>query len=592
MKRFSVPRLLCVLAAISCTCAALTFAVQVAPTPAKASSATPASPDTSGLIILDIATPEKGELPPVVFDHNKHTQGENPAATCETCHSGHSLRLAEGKKGKDLENAFHDSCISCHAEVKSRGKASPPQKAECRSCHNANALPLAKAPKNKPGDKPMNLPGGRVDGGFDASLHARHVASAKIENCASCHHQTKVPLSSPSLKVDSCRSCHAASPGDAVVPGSTGAPPFAQAAHTSCISCHMNVAKSGTPVPLTCDSCHSLAKKAGYAKLDPVPRLKAGQPDMIVMGASASTANTRSGDLPVVSPGQSLPDKKLADTTAPQTSMPPVAFNHKNHETTVDSCISCHHNTLQKCSSCHTPTGSAKGGNVTLALSMHAIDSNRSCMGCHESRKTAKPECAGCHAIMPRAKTAQSNCQSCHTPANVSGAKQLYPPRMPVIHGPGPALPPGALPVAGPPAVAPPPPPGTLEREALAKAPESISIGILANEFEPSVFPHKRVVESLIAGLEVTSPGMMTFHSEPYSLCASCHHNSRPTATPASCATCHSKATPKTPDGGTPLRTAYHQQCMSCHTAMNIKPAATDCAGCHAKRVTPGKGGR
>lgn len=539
IHRFSLPRLFGVLAAVSCTCATLAVAAQVAPPSEK----TP--PDTSGTVILDIAAPKKGDMPPVAFDHNKHTQGERPGETCASCHDGGALSAIEGKTGKELENAFHDTCLTCHAEIKAKGKASPPQKAECRSCHDANALP---ATKNEAGKKNPQ----RTDGGFDSSLHARHAASDKItvtgsaDNCASCHHPTTVPLSSPALKADSCRSCHAASATNDVkgAKGADNAPPYSKVAHKTCITCHETLSAKGANLPLTCDSCHNAAKKAGYAKLNPAPRLVSGQPDTVIMGAPSPAI---SRDLPIPAPKQSLPDASLANARQQQPSMDPVIFDHKLHEASVDTCRTC-----------HMPTGKGPG---SVTVSMHKADADLSCMSCHNTIKTAKLECAGCHAIMPKTKATEARCESCHT---LSKSK---------------------------------PPVGALEREALAKAPADISIGALANEYEPSVFPHKRVVESLIAGMEKSSPGMMQFHSTPYALCASCHHYSPPSAKPPTCASCHSKTgtnvvTPSRANNTPSLQAAYHQQCISCHTAMNIKPAATDCAGCHAKRVTPGKIGK
>lgn len=362
-----------------------------------------------------------------------------------------------------------------------------------------------------------------------------------------------------------------------------GAPPFAEAAHDTCIRCHIALASPERPLPLTCDSCHNAAKKAGYATISPLPRLDAGQPDIVRMGGGSSPENEA---LPLAP--KPLPDGSPAETGRSRASATPVTFDHKRHEAATESCRSCHHNTLQQCSSCHTPAGGAKGGNIPLATAMHKADSPLSCVGCHETRKTAQKECAGCHALTPVKKSSQVNCASCHTPLPKA-------PGLPPESSPGAGLPggnasaPDTLQAAAPPA-------GTREREALARAPATISIGALANEYEPSVFPHKRVVESLISGMENAAPGMMRFHAEPYALCASCHHNSPPSAAPPPCATCHSMtgnaAATSSPNPIPSLRTAYHRQCMSCHTAMTIKPAATDCAGCHAKRGPLPNGGR
>lgn len=569
-KRFSLPRLLGVLAAISCTCATLAIAAQVAPRPESA------PPDASGVIILDIAAPEKGDMPPVAFDHIKHTPGPYPGETCANCHEDGMVNTVKRKAGNDLKDAYHDACLTCHTDVKSKGEASPPQKAECRSCHDASALPAAKGKTAQGKTVPQ-----RMDGGFDASLHAKHVASDTIiamgdtDTCATCHHATKVPFSLPNLKADSCRSCHPAAPG---ARGAEKAPPYSEVAHATCISCHASFDAKGENLPLTCDSCHSAVKKAGYAKLRSVPRLAAGQPDTILLGGSSAAADR---GLPPAIQQQSVPGASRAQSTQQQPAMAPVVFDHKLHEASVDTCRTC-----------HMPTGKGVG---VVTVNMHKAETDLSCMNCHNRRKMTKAECAGCHAIMPQTKATEARCESCHKPVK-SGA--VHPPEaamQPVEYLPM-ANPPMQAPMQAP-MKAPALPAGALEKAALEKAPASISIGTLAKEYEPSVFPHKRVVESLISGMEHASPGMTTFHSAPYALCASCHHNGPPSATPPSCASCHSKTGTNTagssPTNTTPsLQAAYHRQCISCHTAMNIKPAATDCAGCHTKRVTPGKGER
>lgn len=546
-KRFPLPRIFGVLAAMACACAVLGLAAQAAPAKQEIAS------DQSGIIILDVATPKgQGQLPPVAFDHNLHTRGENAAESCVNCHDGASaknkavFRDVAGKSGKELENAFHTGCVSCHADLKAKNLASGPQKAECRSCHNPSALPARDAAAQK-----------KVDGGFDASLHARHIASPMIvapgsaENCAACHHPLLNPIS-PDLKADSCRSCHQSR-------GETSKAAFADVAHGKCISCHLALAPSGVKAPVTCAACHNAAAKAEYAKLTPAPRLQVGQPDSVAMGVPPSAKDSAVPTPPPAVEG-ALPDAELDAATQRQPSMPPVVFNHKLHEAATESCVGCHHNTLQKCSSCHTPDGNDKGGKVTLMTAMHSPTSNASCVGCHETRKTAAPECAGCHAVMPKSKAAQSNCASCHVPPAASPAGAAKPDLASII----------------------------------AAAPETVSIGAMANEYEPVAFAHRQHIEKLVAGIDKTSPGMMRFHAEPYALCASCHHNSPLSATPPTCASCHAKGTGdlkaalqqnERPE----LKTAYHQQCMSCHTSMGLaKPANADCASCHAKRA-PGR---
>ena len=543
LKRFSLSRLLGFLAAIVCTCAILGLAAQVAP--AKQG-------ENFGVIILDITSDQqgKGQLPPVAFDHDRHTKGDSVDKTCVSCHNpgtnaARTFKDTAQKNGKAQEDAFHAGCISCHVDMKAKGLSTGPQQAECRSCHNAAAIPSKSAEAN------------RTDGGLDASLHARHIASPLIvaagsdKNCIVCHHSVEKQVS-PGVVADSCRSCHF----DRKIAENTGIPAFADIAHKQCISCHQSLASTGVKAPLACSSCHDATTKAGYKKLSPVPRLDAGQPDVVYMG-SQTPANP-SGDS---AEQENIPPPSTTEhTTQTPQSVVPVVFNHKLHEGTTNSCTSCHHKTLQKCSSCHTSTGSPKGGNVPLATAMHMPSSNLSCIGCHETRKTTKAECAGCHTIIPKTKAGKTNCTSCHVPPPSQQQGQK-------------TQPPASL--AG----------------IIAASPATVTIGTLSKEFEPVVFQHKEHVEKLVAGIESASPGMMRFHADPYALCASCHHNSPPSAAPPTCVSCHTRdintVKAALQQNGVPaLKAAYHQQCMSCHTGMGLtKPANTACASCHVPRA-------
>jgi hypothetical protein len=125
--------------------------------------------------------------------------------------------------------------------------------------------------------------------------------------------------------------------------------------------------------------------------------------------------------------------------------------------------------------------------------------------------------------------------------------------------------------------------------------PEKVVIKALADEYQPSELPHRKIVLTLARAVK-DSPLAGAFHADPTTLCQGCHHNSPPSVKPPRCASCHGK--PFT-DGGRPgLKAAYHNQCMGCHTAMGIDqpaaanslgldkptPAATDCTGCHKKK--------
>ena len=47
----------------------------------------------------------------------------DPSLLCASCH----------KTGRDLENAFHEACITCHDKEKAAGKVTGPR--TCGECH-------------------------------------------------------------------------------------------------------------------------------------------------------------------------------------------------------------------------------------------------------------------------------------------------------------------------------------------------------------------------------------------------------------------------------------------------------------------------
>ncbi len=79
------------------------------------------------------------------------------------------------------------------------------------------------------------------------------------------------------------------------------------------------------------------------------------------------------------------------------------------------------------------------------------------------------------------------------------------------------------------------------------------------------------------------------FHTDPATLCVTCHHNSPASVNPPKCVSCHSKTiNPAEPDRPS-LLAAYHLQCMSCHADMKVaRPQKTDCTTCHKLRVQEG----
>ena len=538
---------------------------------------------------------KKLEMPPAVFLHDEHTKAL--AATgqdCSVCHTptanGHTVkfqRKEDGTDAKKLENIYHNGCIGCHENMASNNQKTGPLDGECRACHDTKLPFKAEQKPVKMGSKP---------------LHYLHVSSKAIvnpanseENCGVCHHVYDEKLNKLVWKKgqeDACAACH----GEKAV-GST--PSLQTAVHTKCVWCHENVAQSSRAYltaqveakkaaepkstkklsakevqaeaaaeaasieaaivtgPTTCAGCHTEEAQSKFKQVNPVPRLMRGQPDATVL-------------LPV--------NNAKRPVGAPEAGMKPVVFNHKAHEASVDSCRTCHHVRIESCTVCHTVDGNKDGNFVKLADAMHAKTSDSSCVGCHQQTVMQKKECAGCHGAVPVMPA--DSCATCHkdvkgiTSAQIAdgSAFDLTKEQLADI---------AAKDLAAQPAPAKPFP--------AVEVPETVTIGALSNDFEPSVFPHRKIYEALVKG--AADSGLASaFHTSPTAMCAACHHNS-PIAdlkTPPKCASCHGIEADKmaTSVNKPSLKAAYHQQCMACHDRMKIeKPAATDCAGCHTPRV-------
>ena len=547
------------------------------------------------VVVIDaMAAHGKLELPPVVFLHDKHTEALKAAEMdCNSCHNplkegeaalSFSYKNADSLQGDTLKRMFHQSCIGCHADMKKAGAKTGPQEAECRSCHMAAPVET-----------------GWNDMRFDKVMHAKHVESKQIAyegnatNCGACHHVYDAEAQKlvwGKNKEDSCRACHvlpeeraaqeaayamkkadsAATPAPADDNGELfKRPTFDKAAHQSCVNCHLAVtAKKEADVksgPDTCAGCHSAASLARLAeenaKIAPasLPRLERGQDDAMLL----------------------LP--RVAEGTELKGMMQPVAFNHKFHESVTADCRTCHHKRISACSDCHTFEGKPGVDTPTWATAMHKVSANRSCVGCH-IQQTQQPSCIGCHSTLPT-RMSDNSCAACHVaPTPVQSVSDTEDGE---VLTPKPVDPLSLLHF------------GKDERKALAErmvaqreakrfaavdkndVPETVRMGLLSNEYEPSDLPHRKIVDTLVAKQKDNRLAVV-FHQDKATLCQGCHHNSPVSLTPPKCVSCHGQGLQQI-DGLLSLKAAYHQQCMTCHEGMNQKPAAQECADCHKTRI-------
>ncbi len=199
-----------------------------------------------------------------------------------------------------------------------------------------------------------------------------------------------------------------------------------------------------------------------------------------------------------------------------------------------------------------------------------------SCVSCHTQNLTRK-ECAGCHSIVQDPRK-ENYCASCHDVTPQMTKEQF----MQGVKGELDAEENLALATQT-----------AHERtQKIAKKlnvhtlPTAITIDGISEKFEGNDFNHKRHYTSLLKRIGEDKLAA-TFHSgNEYALCATCHPNSPPSATPPKCITCHSpKIDPNNP-GRPALKAAYHLQCMTCHDARQVpRPQNTSCVSCHKVRT-------
>ncbi|BCS88242.1 sulfate respiration complex hexadecaheme cytochrome HmcA [Pseudodesulfovibrio sediminis] len=458
-------------------------------------------------------------------------------------------------------------------------KALKDQGMSCESCHKTDAKGT------------MALTFNRVEGENQPELSASELKDIYHNGCISCHVKTADKGFKTGPMVGECRSCHQAAPevqadrfeagmdnalhfthwDSKIIPADAGEQTncgschkkkgeedgwrFAAANagkstqeifHNQCVTCHQTLIekKAERSGPVQCAGCHGekevAARKMEEGKslktMGALPRLPRKQPDAVLMMA------------------------KVEEGAAPEkaTGMAPVAFNHKFHEGVVDTCTACH----------------VDGVNAPLDTSyeaMHDLTSESSCIGCH-AKAQEKPQCAGCHEQRPAAKaTSDASCVTCHN-AGVNAADTV---KLMASASKEEKAAEAALLIAARPA--------TQAMVAVEDIPEFVNIGAISKKFEPSKMPHRKIILSMVKGME-DSPLAATFHAAPEAVCAGCHHNSPASITPPKCASCH--ADPFVTDGKPGLKAAYHGQCMTCHTEMKLdKPAATNCVACHEKKA-------
>lgn len=465
------------------------------------------------------------ERSPVQFPHDLHTEALNKEnKDCTTCHpTDENERMS--LKFKRLEDVGKDEVMNFYHDY-------------CIACHNEKKDAGVDTGPVACGDCHLREPGyssSRRPIGFDKSLHYRHVA-ANEEKCENCHHEydeDAKKLVYVKGKENPCRDCHKEATEENRIS-------FRLAAHEDCITCHRSLAvalpdkKTG---PQTCAGCHDLERQLAFEIVEDPPRLKREQPDFVLLSVPEE-------------------DRKSSKLNT-------VPFSHVGHEKFNRACRVCHHQTLNPCGDCHTLAGHEKGGGVTLQRAMHDMTSDHSCVGCHEVKKS-DVQCAGCHALMEQGRLSEHSCNICHAgpqPDRLEAEKSLYTSIDQFRN--------------------------TIPRDKLhftdSEVPDTVTIAVLSDKYEPAVMPHGKIINALKAHIE-NSKVASYFHGGESVLCQGCHHNGSIGQKPALCENCHGKPFDESNPHKPGLYGAYHQQCLGCHQNMNIKEPS-DCVGCHAEKT-------
>ncbi len=483
-----------------------------------------------GITIDTLAVFGDLERPPVVFLHDLHTNAlEEKSKDCMTCHLSENGRLSTRFKrlkdaGKqEVMDIYHANCIECHTEISAAKEKSGP--VVCGECHRKKPTILSS----------------RVPMGFDKSLHYRHSRALK-KQCERCHHeydQKSKKLFYAKYKEGTCRYCHKKESEDLI---SERRISMRLASHLSCIGCHRKtMAENMFAGPISCSGCHDLEQQQEIEKIDPVPRMRMKQPDFVLIKAGGKESSVAR--------------------------MNRVPFSHKSHEGYSDTCRGCHHKNLKSCLDCHTLSGSKEGNNVKLLQAMHELDSERSCLGCHEI-KQRQERCVGCHGfISNRRKQGEPYCMKCHmaptqertgvlTQTGERELARMVPEIWWAIFG----------------------------ARQVADIPEKVVIKKLVDRYEPVEFPHRKIFRALEKKIDGDKLAAY-FHLEEGTLCQGCHHHSPAAKKPPRCGFCHGKPFDEKDLFQPGLKGAYHRQCIGCHDKMGIeKPVSVDCTGCHAEK--------
>jgi hypothetical protein len=479
----------------------------------------------SKLVIAHAEIFGKLERPSVLFDHGKHTEVYKKEG-CKTCHP------RDGEE--NLLFAYPFKIIG-----KDKKAFMNAYHEKCIVCHQKSIAEKKKAGPVICGECHVKKSEQRKSAFpvvvFDFAFHDQHVR--KFNNkCDPCHHsydEEDKELVYEQGTEQSCSYCHdekkqrgpslAAERGAIEKKGLT----MRSVSHAQCVNCHLFYTDRGLKAgPLECAKCHT-GKYKSVRELADIRRPDRDQP-------------------------------KRSFITIEDGKMKGVPFNHEFHQKNTGTCRACHHETLNACKKCHGLTGRPEGKWINVADAYHDVQSGMGCAGCHKTRKSGK-DCAGCHHhlldVDLQSKGPQKSiCSVCHNGKKEGDvtAKSIAP--------------------------------AVLDTE---KVPENVTIKILEREYEPSEFPHRKIIQKLIIASNESKLATY-FHRNMQTICDGCHHQSRADAEvqkgkPPYCRNCHSITFDSRNINRPRLLAAYHRQCLGCHQKMGLKQ--TGCKDCHKEKT-------
>ena len=332
--------------------------------------------------------------------------------TCRHCHNnaqGENQSESQNQMVISLENAAHESCISCHMTREMEKKETGPVK--CAGCHDLEAQksvekvsPVPRLDMKQPdmlmiktGSQELDAQGtNRMN--FVAFNHKTH--EGYNDTCRVCHHES----------MSACNTCH-------TVEGSENSKGVSleQAMHKmdreqSCTGCHETLQHDAK-----CAGCHGFLSKNREQDDASCLMCHSKPPEGAQM--DAATARTMIEQRPVqaqIYEAQDIPEKIIIKELSDK--YEPVEFPHRQivnkiaenikdnklaayfHADKGTLCQGCHHNSPPtkkptSCKSCHGKPFNEKDMNKPGIMGAYHIQ----CMECHANMKIDNNGCTDCH---------------------------------------------------------------------------------------------------------------------------------------------------------------------------------------------------